>query len=101
MQTPGQSPHPEMPPGATQRRTRLLAAAGTAVVVSALAVVYVVRSSGHEAKAAGGALSGLRTPVVQVQVRGHSKMQAFGPNWSLHRAIDIASYVREGVANAA
>jgi hypothetical protein len=88
MQTPEDRAHPDVSPVATNRRARLLTAAGVVVAVAvAGGIAYVVISTKPEVKVAERALD----PQI---VRGHSKMQAHGPNWSQHRPIQIDPYVR-------
>lgn len=33
-------------------------------------------------------------------VRGHTRMQAYGPDWSMHRLISVASYLRAAPVSA-
>jgi hypothetical protein len=95
MQTPEDRTHPDVSPVATRRRVRPLAVAGAVVAVAAIAgIAYAVSSTKPEVKVTELALGGGRSPCPVVQVRGHSKMQAYGPKWSLRRPAEIDPYVR-------
>jgi cytochrome c-type biogenesis protein CcmE len=95
MEAPEERTHRDASPASTRRRARLLAAAGVVVAVAAAAgIAYAVRSTKPDLKVPEVALTGGRSPGRLVSVRGHSKMQAYGRNWSLHRPIDIAPHFR-------
>lgn len=105
MQAPEDPTHPDELSAATNRRARRRAAAGSVVAVVAVAVVtgiaYAVTSTKPEVKVAELALTvGRRAPDRLVPVRGYSKMQAYGPNRSLRRPIDVGPHFR-GAAQAA
>ena len=101
MQTPEDPTHPEMSP-APNRRPRLLATAGAVVAVAAVVtgIAYAVSSTKPVVKVAERTLTGARSPGRPVPVRGHCRMQAYGPHWSMHRPIEIGPHFR-GAASAA
>jgi hypothetical protein len=101
MYTPHDPTHPESSPAAKRRRRRQLAASATAITVAVVAgATYVLVASRQPTLTVPEtARIGTRSPDRLVPVRGHSKMQAHGTNWSQRRPIEIAPYLR-GVAAA-
>jgi hypothetical protein len=94
MQTPEDRTPSDESPG-TNHRARLIAAAGAVVIVAvATGIGYAVCSTKPEVKVTEFAPTGGRSPDRLVPVRQHSKMQAYGPNWSQRRPIEIAEYFR-------
>jgi hypothetical protein len=96
MQTPEEPTHPDVTPAANKRRAHWLAAAEAVVAVAAVAGIayYAVSSTKPGMKVPEFALTGDRSPSPLVHVQGHPKMQAYGPEWSLRRPIEIGPYFR-------
>lgn len=98
MQIPESRKNPDVPPVGKNQRDRWLAAVGVAAAVAGIGVYVIVtkKRPGAEVaelahavrKSAGGLVS------------GHPKMQAYGPQWSLHRPIEIGPYFRGAAAAA-
>jgi hypothetical protein len=74
---------PDVAPGATKRRTLLFVVGGAVAIAAAAGIAYAVCSTRPGAE-----------PGQLVPVRGHSKLQAYGPDWALHRPIVVGPYFR-------
>ena len=94
MRTPAISSHPETPPAASKWRSRLVVVAGVVGVVAGIAGIVYVVATRPEAQMAPVARASNRTPLGVVPVRGHSKMQPYGPNHSLRKPIDVGPHIR-------
>ena len=100
------TPHDPTNPGATpadkRRRLRLLAISGTAITFAgAVGVTYILIASKSSAPSVPNLFQiGSESTSRLGTVSGHVKRQAYGPNWSQHRLIEIAEYLR-GTASAA
>lgn len=66
------------------------AVATTATVLGGIAFAF--RSANGETAPAGATI--MENCGLGQLVSGHSKMQAYGPDWSLHRRIQISDYLR-------
>ena len=102
MHTPEDPMNAGSPQAETHRRKRLLSASRTAITVALLAgVTYVAVASRRPALNVADVTRGSApSPDPRVLVQAHTKMQAYGPMWSLHRPRDIPSYYRTAAAAA-
>jgi hypothetical protein len=92
MQTP-EDPVPDASPVANNRWPRLRIVAGAVAAAAVLGgIVCALSSRSPEVKVGELALAGGHA--LGQRVEGHSKMQAYRPNWSLHRPIQIDTYSR-------
>jgi hypothetical protein len=91
---------PAEPPGKTGRRARWITDAAAVAIAVAVGIGVAVALSKNEVKSASRAPSGGgRTLDRIINVRGHPRRQAYGPNYSQHRQILIPPY--RGPARAA
>jgi hypothetical protein len=102
MHTPHDPTNPCAAPADKRRRMRLFAISGTAVTfIAAAGVTYVLIASKSSAPSVPNLVQiGSESTSQLGVVSGHFKNQAYGPNWSLHRLIEIAEYLR-GTASTA
>ena len=99
MFTPHDPTHPKTTPVQNRRRLRIGSALMTITV--AVGVTYILCSSKQPALSVPNLVQlGSKSGGERQLVRPHTKMQAYGPNWSLLRERMINEYTRR-VASAA
>ena len=99
MFTPHDPTHPETTP--VQNRRRLRIGSALMAITVAVGVTYILYSSKQPALSVPNLVQlGSKSGGERQLVRPHTKMQAYGPNWSQTRPIWIEEYPR-GAASAA
>lgn len=99
MFTPHDPTHPETTP--VQNRRRLRIGSALMAITVAVGVTYILCSSKQPALSVPNLVQlGSKSGGERQLVRPHTKMQAYGPNWSQTRPIWIEKYPR-GAASAA